>query len=62
MNRLSSRCLPGLAGALLALAVASANAQPTFGNPSPTAGSETSQRANASADQAMYRPVEYVNR
>ena len=41
MNRLSSRCLPGLAGALLALAVTS---------------------ANASADQALYRPVEYVNR
>ena len=62
MNRLSIPCLPGIAGALLALAVTSANAQPTFGNPSPTAGSETSQRANASADQAMYRPVEYVNR
>ena len=62
MNRLSRPCLPGIAGALLALAVTNANAQPTFGNPSPTAGSETSQRANASADQAMYRPVEYVNR
>ena len=62
MNRLSTPCLPGIAGALLALAVTNANAQPTFGNPSPTAGSETSQRANASADQAMYRPVEYVNR
>ena len=37
-------------------------AQPTFGNPSPTAGSETSQRANAAADQAAYREVDYVNK
>ena len=37
-------------------------AQPVFGNPSPTAGSETSQRANAAADQALYKPVEYVNK
>jgi len=36
--------------------------QPVFGNPSPTAGSETSQRANAAADQAIYKPVEYVNK
>ena len=36
-------------------------AQPTFGNPSPTAGSSTSQKANASADQAIYKPVEYTN-
>jgi hypothetical protein len=38
-----------------------AAAQPTFGNPSPTAGTETSQKANAAADQAAYRPVEYTN-
>ena len=44
-----------LAGTSLALA------QPQFGNPSPTAGSKTSQQANQSADQAAYRPVEYVN-
>lgn len=37
-------------------------AQPTFGNPSPTAGTETSQRANEAADQAAYKPVEYVNK
>jgi len=37
-------------------------AQPTFGNPSPTAGSATSQQANAAADAAAYRPVEYVNK
>ena len=36
-------------------------AQPTFGNPSPTAGSSTSQKANESADQALYKPVEYQN-
>lgn len=37
-------------------------AQPSFGNPSPTAGSETSQKANAAADVAAYREVEYVNK
>ena len=36
-------------------------AQPTFGNPSPTAGGSTSQKANASADQALYQPVTYTN-
>jgi curli biogenesis system outer membrane secretion channel CsgG len=44
-----------LAGATLAIG------QPTFGNPSPTAGSSTSQKANASADQAIYQPVTYTN-
>jgi hypothetical protein len=38
-----------------------ASAQPTFGNPSPTAGSSTSQKANAAADQAIYQPVVYTN-
>lgn len=47
---------------LAACTVASlAFAQPQFGNPSPTAGRETSQKANAAADTAAYRPVEYVN-
>jgi hypothetical protein len=51
------------AAALLALATAGElNAQPVFGNPSPTAGTETSQRANAAADQAAYKEVEYVNK
>lgn len=51
-----------LALGLAALATASlALAQPQFGNPSPTAGRETSQKANQAADQAVYRPVEYVN-
>ncbi|MEK6594516.1 MAG: hypothetical protein AABZ67_15695 [Pseudomonadota bacterium] len=37
-------------------------AQPTFGNPSPTAGTETSQKANAAADAAAYKEVEYANK
>ena len=37
-------------------------AQPTFGNPSPTAGTETSQKANAAADVAAYKEVNYVNK
>jgi curli biogenesis system outer membrane secretion channel CsgG len=61
-RRLSIHVVPALLGAALALASVSGAAQPTFGNPSPTAGSETSQRANESADQALYKPVEYVNR
>ena len=44
------------------LCASSASAQPVFGNPSPTAGSATSQQANAAADQAIYKPVEYVNK
>ncbi len=50
-----------LAAAML-LAAANAGAQPTFGNPSPTAGSTTSQQANAAADVAAYKPVDYVNK
>jgi hypothetical protein len=49
-----------LGAALLAFASLAA-AQPSFGNPSPTAGSQTSQKANAAADQAVYKPVEYTN-
>jgi hypothetical protein len=49
-------------GAAVALASANVSAQPTFGNPSPTAGSSTSQKANAAADVAAYRPVDYVNK
>ena len=37
-------------------------AQPTFGNPSPTAGSSTSETANEAADAAAYKEVEYTNR
>jgi hypothetical protein len=48
-------------GAILVASASLALAQPRFGNPSPTAGSDTSQKANASADQALYQPVEYTN-
>ena len=60
-HRIPVRSIPHLLGALLTLAATAAIAQPHFGNPSPTAGSETSQRANESADQAVYKPVEYMN-
>jgi hypothetical protein len=62
-TRISTKSL--LAAVMIAAVncgVTSALAQPVFGNPSPTAGSETSQKANAAADQAAYKPVEYVNR
>ena len=59
--RLPTRFVPPLLLAALALACTPAAGQPRFGNPSPTAGSETSQRANDSADQALYKPVEYTN-
>jgi len=49
-----------LAAAVFAMAPL-ASAQPTFGNPSPTAGKETSQKANASADQSLYQAVTYTN-
>jgi hypothetical protein len=39
----------------------SAYAQPVFENPSATAGSDTSQKANAMADKGMYKEVQYVN-
>ena len=53
-----------LVGAALALAVigAQVSAQPNFGNPSPTAGTSTSDKANAAADQAVYKEVEYTNK
>ena len=44
---------------LLALPAA---AQPTFGNPSPTKGTSTSNKANAAADEAAYREVDYTNK
>ncbi len=52
-----------VAGALAAATmVGQALAQPTFGNPSPTAGTSTSDKANAAADAAAYKEVEYSNR
>ena len=38
------------------------SAPPTFGNPSPTVGSSTSQQANAAADVAAYREIDYKNK
>jgi len=49
---------------LTGILVACANlalAQPVFENPSPTAGSDSSQKANAMADKGMYREVQYAN-
>ena len=59
-NPKSFRHIPLLA--CLWLAAAPALAQPTFGNPSPTAGSATSQKANAAADAAAYQEVQYTNK
>jgi hypothetical protein len=64
-QRFNSKPFKGAAAsALLALcALGSAvQAQPTFGNPSPTAGTSTSEKANAAADAAAYREVEYTNK
>jgi len=62
-RRISANKLVALLAACAVMAsIQPAHAQPVFGNPSPTAGSETSQKANAAADQAMYKPVEYVNK
>ena len=52
---------PFLLGAALFAVASLASAQPTWGNPSPTAGKETSQKANAAADQTIYQPVTYTN-
>ncbi|TAK46400.1 MAG: hypothetical protein EPO27_08145 [Betaproteobacteria bacterium] len=51
-----------IVAAALFPAAANVTAQPTFGNPSPTAGSATSQQANAAADVAAYKAVDYVNK
>jgi hypothetical protein len=52
---------PFLVGTALFAVASFASAQPTWGNPSPTAGKETSQKANAAADQTIYQPVTYTN-
>jgi curli biogenesis system outer membrane secretion channel CsgG len=62
MNKTWQSTKFAITAAAVAFCVTPAAAQPVFGNPSPTAGSETSQRANAAADQALYKPVEYVNK
>jgi hypothetical protein len=48
--------------AFVTLLALQSQAQPTFGNPSPTAGTSTSDKANAAADAAAYKEVEYANR
>jgi hypothetical protein len=63
MSVLLSGCLAtapqtGDAGAA-APASAAASGAPAFGNPSPTAGSSTSDKANAAADAAAYKEIEY---
>ena len=60
LNKTSLRY--GALAALVCLGGTPALAQPTFGNPSPNAGSETSQQANAAADAAAYQEVAYVNK
>ena len=52
---------PAAAGNAPAPAKAAATG-PTFGNASPTAGSSTSNKANAAADAAAYQEVEYKNK
>ena len=51
---------PLLAG-LLVICASTALAQPVFENPSPTAGSDTSQKANQMADKGMYKEIQYAN-
>ncbi len=51
-----------IGAAALSVNASIAFAQPTFGNPSPTAGSSTSNKANAAADAAAYKEVEYTNK
>jgi hypothetical protein len=62
MSRQSFVKRPALViGAALIAASSLALAQPRFGNPSPTAGSDTSRKANESADKGMYEAVTYTN-
>jgi hypothetical protein len=51
-----------LVAAVLGLCVSGATrAQPTFQSASPTAGTSTSEKANANADKAMYQAIQYTN-
>lgn len=61
-NHISIRFTNLALGVFLLAWASLAMTQPKFGNPSPTAGSETSQKANQSADQALYQSVEYANK
>lgn len=52
-----------LASAIVILSMGAALAEPPeFGNPSPTAGSSTSDKANAAADVAAYKEIDYTNK
>ena len=51
-----------LAPATQAAPAKAAATGPTFGNASPTAGSSTSNKANAAADTAAYQEVDYKNK
>jgi hypothetical protein len=55
--------LSGIALAVIFAAslAAPVSAQPTFENPSATAGSDTSNKANQMADKGMYKEVQYTN-
>jgi hypothetical protein len=64
MNHVSKRMTLAamLAGLMLAGCMQSNPPKPEdANNPSPTAGSDTSQQANEMADKAMYKPIEYEN-
>ncbi len=52
---------PTASAAPVAPAPAVAPSAPAFGNPSATAGSSTSEKANAAADVAAYKEIEYPN-
>jgi hypothetical protein len=60
-DRMLSLSAKAVLGVAAVAATSLALAQPRFGNPSPTAGSTTSQKANQSADQAAYQAVTYTN-
>jgi hypothetical protein len=64
MNQAFNGFKAAAASAMLVLAAlgSAVQAQPSFGNPSPTAGSSTSDKANAAADSAAYKEVEYTNK
>ncbi len=59
MNKNHASLIVSLVGGLVL--AGSAIAQPTFESASPTAGTSTSERANAMADKGMYKPIEYTN-
>ena len=50
-----------LAGLSLVGCVSNPSSSADANNPSPTAGSDSSQKANQMADKAVYKPIEYSN-